>query len=81
MFFFFSLPLRNCLPLCCSVDFAIDSCGFGDAIPHFTATKKSNKPGYVSSKRKQSLLVVCVCVVGAVGKIKRNGREVKYCFS
>lgn len=48
------------------VDFAIGSCGFGDAIPNFTATRKRNKPGYVSSKRKHLLLVVvlCVCPVG-----------------
>ncbi len=62
MLFFFLFPLAPELPpSLLPVDFAIDSCGFGDAIPHFTATKKkSNKPGYVSSKRKLTLLVVCV---------------------
>lgn len=59
--FFFSPP-----PPPVPVDFAIGSCGFGDAIPNFTATRKRNKPGYVSSKRKHLLLVVvlCVCPVG-----------------
>lgn len=78
VFFSFSLPLRNCPPFPQPVDLAIDSCGFHDAIPHFTATERSTKLGYVTSKRKHFFIGCCVVLLVQCGfKMRRNGWKVK----
>lgn len=70
---FFPPPSPELPPSQLPVDFAIDSCGFGDAIPHFNATKKSNGPR-LRVIIEESLITdrLCVCIVEAVGTLVLN---------
>lgn len=60
-------PAPELPPSLLPVDFAIDSCGFVDAIPHSAAQKKCNVLEYVSSERKHSLATGWLFIVDAVG--------------
>lgn len=65
MLFFFLFPFFSLAPELAPsllpVDFAIDSCGFGDAIPHFTATKKEQQ-ARLRVIKEETLITGCFCV-------------------